>query len=299
MRIRKALDLRSGLLKRYYTGMANGYASSAADMTSRIAAGTFSSETVVSTTTVEAGDNIAFEFVGYLKVDEDQAGVYEFGVDPDDSGELFINGSVVASFYGGRGQAGSPTGTTTSTVPLSAGYHRILVRLQEYAGGQGITLFYKPPPYTTSSWTAIPSSRLYYDPAEQGILTSSERFYSKLQLSSWIGLNKNALFDGLNRGKWIVGTDYKVGEHVYVENHNIKVSKKDINANPNWTPLLKFYVCVKSHTSSGSRDPSFNKEYWVCDQCSKTLDGCKLRFGSADHLPFGGFPGTEEYSIST
>ena len=297
-RIRKAVDFKNGLLRRYYTNTAPGYPSDSNGMTALIQAGTFSTETIVSTTTVENADNIAFEFIGYLKIDVDEAGVYEFGVDPDDSGELFINGSIVASFYGGRGQAGSPTGTTTSVVPLSAGYHRILIRLQEYGGGQGITLFYKPPPSTTSSWTPVPSSKFYYDPAEQGILTSSQRFYSTSQLSAWVSLGKNALMDGANRGKWVAGTTYKTGEFVYIENNNIKVSKKDINSSPNWMPLPKFYVCAKTHVSSGAKNPSFNKEYWVCDQCSKTLTGCRLRFGSDDYLPFGGFPGTEEYSIS-
>jgi hypothetical protein len=119
-------------------------------------------------------------------------------------------------------------------------------------------------------------------------------------LNSSAPLANNALLDGLNRGLWKANAGvYKVGEFVYIENNNLKVAKRDINAIPNWTPLLRFYVCVKTHTASGVRNPSFNKEYWVSDQCSKNLNGCKLRFGSGDYLPFGGFPGVEEYSVSS
>ena len=53
------------------------------------------------------------------------------------------------------------------------------------------------------------------------------------------------------------------------------------------------FVCIQDHTSV--QDPRFKKEYWVEDQCSKTLDGCKMRFSDHTHLPFGGFPSIEAY----
>ena len=53
------------------------------------------------------------------------------------------------------------------------------------------------------------------------------------------------------------------------------------------------FVCIKDHTSA--QDPRFKKEYWVEDQCSKTLNGCKMRFSDYTHLPFGGFPSIEAY----
>ena len=48
---------------------------------------------------------------------------------------------------------------------------------------------------------------------------------------------------------------------------------------------------------SGS-DPRLDGKNWVQDQCSKTLSGCMLRFGSCNlGLPFGGFPGTDRFSF--
>jgi phage-related protein len=93
-------------------------------------------------------------------------------------------------------------------------------------------------------------------------------------------------------------TEYRVGDFVYLENFNVKVPKQDINAIPNWEPLYKVYVCIKDHTSSSNNHPFFNKVYWLADQCSRTLTGCSFRFGKQSALPFGGFPGTEEYSIN-
>jgi lambda family phage minor tail protein L len=298
MRLRKALDFRNGLVRRFYTS-AGATAPNASTFTSIVAAATYGGESISSSTTIQAGDNTATEFVGYFKVDTDQAGVYQFGVDPDDSGELWINGSLIAYDYGPGPQNGSAPKGTTGQIPLSAGYHRIFIRHYDQTGNQGLGLYYKVPSASAPSWAAIPSSRLYYDLAEEGALTSTQRFFTSSQLSSWVGLNNDALNDGLNRGKWQNGATYKVGEFVYIENYNIKVAKKDINANPNWSPLLKFFICAKTHVSTGAKHPSFNKEYWTCDQCSKTINGCKLRFGSEDYLPFGGFPGTEEYSISS
>jgi hypothetical protein len=66
------------------------------------------------------------------------------------------------------------------------------------------------------------------------------------------------------------------------------VSITSLDGNP---PSL--FVCIKDHTAV--RDPRFKKEYWVEDQCSKTLNGCKMRFSEYHHLPFGGFPSIEAY----
>ena len=54
-----------------------------------------------------------------------------------------------------------------------------------------------------------------------------------------------------------------------------------------------YFVCIKDH--SVRQDPRFKKEYWIEDQCSKTLNGCRMRFGESAKLPFGGFPSIEAY----
>lgn len=293
------LEASSGLLRRYYTSATGGSPANEGEMTTRLANATFNSETVVSTTSIENADNIGHEFIGYIKIEEGEGGTYEFGLDPDDSADLFINGKRVAYFYGGRGQAGSPSGTTTGSTVLQAGYHRVLMRHHEASGGQGLSLYYKAPSSSINpSWVIFPDSKFFYD-FRDSLSSSSQRFYSDASLTKAISINNDAAITKAFSRKWENNTKYKQGDCIYIENSNIKVSKRDVNEIPNWEPLQKFYFCLQNHTSSPAKHPAFNKEYWIGDQCSKTLNGCKLRFGNAAHLPFGGFPGTEEYSIST
>ena len=63
---------------------------------------------------------------------------------------------------------------------------------------------------------------------------------------------------------------YKKGDFVYIERKGIKY----------------YFVCKSDNPTKGPPD----SEFWIQDACSKTIKGCKLRFGST--LPHGGFPGT-------
>ena len=61
-------------------------------------------------------------------------------------------------------------------------------------------------------------------------------------------------------------------------------------------PPNRFFICIQDHFSA--QDPRYKTEYWVEDQCGKTLHSCRLRFGQfaeANGLPFGGFPSIEAY----
>lgn len=76
---------------------------------------------------------------------------------------------------------------------------------------------------------------------------------------------------------------------------NILDTTEDLSNQPDY-----FYVCIKNTPSAGL-DPRYEKEYWVADQCSRNLDGCRIRFKNygaySKGLPFGGFPSTESYNF--
>jgi lambda family phage minor tail protein L len=219
----------------------------------------------------------------------------------------------------GTGGTGTYTVSVSQTVPagtqincelqgmpiltrnLDEGYHRILIRFFEQTGAEALTVYYKPP-RSNGVWTAVPTSRYYMKESDLGLLTPIENVLNSgkynpssfnLELSEYAGVNSDRF-----KGKWKINESYTTGDYVYLENFNIKVPKLNINEKPNSTPLQKFFICVKNHQSTGLKNPLFNKEYWVADQCSKSLEGCRLRFFDG-HLPFGGFPGTEEYSINS
>ena len=62
---------------------------------------------------------------------------------------------------------------------------------------------------------------------------------------------------------------------------------------------LSIWVCVSSHQSALNNAPEKKSGYWVADQCSKTVDACRMRFRAGytrnKNLRFGGYPATEGY----
>jgi len=73
-----------------------------------------------------------------------ETGTYTFTCESDDASDLVINNTTVASFYGGRG---TPSlGTTTGTISLTANtVYTFIARMQEFAGGDGLRVYWKRP----------------------------------------------------------------------------------------------------------------------------------------------------------
>jgi len=92
-----------------------------------------------------------------------------------------------------------------------------------------------------------------------------------------------------NRNQYSEGSTYNAGDFVYMPS-------KDGSDGEELYPR-KYYVCVATTTDS----PLSNKEDWVEDECSRSIDGCRKRFNSGTEntygLPFGGFPGTEDFDF--
>ena len=213
------------------------------------------------------------------------------GASSNNVGTIFIKNDMSVS---GTGEARIYEPLESGVKFLYQGYHKVLIRWYNQTGSAGLRFYYK---YMNDAlWAIFPKSRFYSDTYELSKLKNST-----ITKSFWrASLTSTELqVSGQSREKWQLNASYVVGDYVYRENKNIKVMTSDINAPINYEPLKKFFICVKAHTSTSVKDPFFNKEYWIADQCSKTVTGCKLRFGNQDGLPFGGFPGTEEYSISS
>ena len=101
-------------------------------------------------------------------------------------------------------------------------------------------------------------------------------------ISSIIGVDvQYNIVDG--QDEWNSNTSYSKGV-------SVRVKVKGVN----------YYFVSKVDSNKGNPPPQ--DAYWVSDQCSKTIDGCRLRWktnpeiGSANEvsvsgpLPFGGFP---------
>jgi hypothetical protein len=98
-----------------------------------------------------------------------------------------------------------------------------------------------------------------------------------------------------DKGLWNAALQYETGDYVYILKDDLKY----------------YYVCSNAH--SGFAPPQ--STYWIADQCSKSLTGCRLRWGvkgsfvknatgegsqcviggaaapdGSGGLPYGGFP---------
>lgn len=105
-------------------------------------------------------------------------GDYKFKLDSHDASDLYIDSTLASSYYGEHGMFSgfaspfAPTQaeinalhSTTTTIPLTAGYHRLLARVQDQRGGEGISIYYQ---YDTNKdgafgdWTLVPKERLFH-----------------------------------------------------------------------------------------------------------------------------------------
>ena len=93
---------------------------------------------------------------------------------------------------------------------------------------------------------------------------------------------------------------YQLGDIVKVSPLNTK--------NP-YQKTISVFICSQTHSRPEQHHPFIDRDYWLRDECQKTLTACKKRFESQEladfnkkdstyeGLRFGGFPGTEKYNI--
>ena len=104
----------------------------------------------------------------------------------------------------------------------------------------------------------------------------------------------------------------------YQKNEVVKIVEKHNSEDP-YKRAPQVFICIKTHKSASKHHPFFDTDHWLRDECSKTLEACKKRFGNSDKnlnlesgrtinefnladqsgniLRFGGFPGTERFPV--
>ena len=102
-------------------------------------------------------DAFAWQVEGYIYIPT--AATYQFGTGSDDGNQLTIDGTIVTSFYGGRGVPGTVTNPNdiSSSIVLGVGYYTFRYRMQEGGGGDG---GYVAMRVNGGSWDVLPAS--YY-----------------------------------------------------------------------------------------------------------------------------------------
>ena len=118
----------------------------------------------------------SWQVEGFVQAPE--TGTYQIGVDGDDAVDVFINGQLVAYWYGGHGFSGnsnfSQGAQVSGSITLQAGQlYTFRARMQEAGGGDGIQVAWRRP--GRSSFELIPGSAFFRGGATQ---PDSEVFYA-------------------------------------------------------------------------------------------------------------------------
>jgi len=80
-----------------------------------------------------------------------ETGSYRFGVNSDDASDLSVDGTIIATYYGGHGASGYQYGSTNM---VAGTLYKIVARYQEYGGGDALFVRWSRPsaPNTYSYW---------------------------------------------------------------------------------------------------------------------------------------------------
>ena len=151
--------------------------------------------TFVKNATQSTGDGVCYPVVKY-----------NFKIDSDDAGDLYIDGQAASTWYGNHGfiNPNTPEGiagipSTSGELLLTAGYHHLYARFQDGVGSEGISLYYQ---YDTnwdnsySDFIVIPSERLKYRQISDINLPESGKYMPR----SW----------GLPLSEMVSGKQYKI-----------------------------------------------------------------------------------------
>lgn len=119
-------------------------------------------------------------------------------------------------------------------------------------------------------------------------------------------------FDYVNSiGDWTLDVNYQAGDVVKTPpasaGEGFVAGTKQVQLTAGGQIAQKndktIWVCVVDHKSTLNNAPEKKNGQWVADQCSKSIDACRLRFRSGytknNTLRFGGFPATEGYDTDS
>lgn len=104
-------------------------------------------------------ENWSWEATGYVLAST--SGMYTFGLDCSDAGDVTVDDQVVASWYGTHATAGGASPDYSGhngTITLTRGWHRIRVRVESRGPSGGVALGWKQP--GDGSFSTIPAAKL-------------------------------------------------------------------------------------------------------------------------------------------
>ncbi len=200
-----------------------------------------------------ANDYYLTVFDGAIKVDSD--GTYGFAVDGDDAVEVMIDGTVVAGWYGGHGQCNCTT--HSGSITLTAGYHSLVFRQQDWTGGDSYHLYWQPP--GAGSFEIVPASVLFSCQPDDMLLHYDFEESGSTALDSSTGgsvQDNGTLTSSVSRTAGICGNGIYVngGSDSYVSTSN------SADVNMSGRDAFSVAVWVRPSGTQGNNDIIWNKE---------------------------------------
>jgi hypothetical protein len=178
-----------------------------------------------------------------------ETGTYRFGVNSDDASDLSVDGTIITTYYGGHGASGYQYGSTNM---VAGTLYKIVVRYQEYGGGDALFVNWSRPsaPNSYSYWNEEVTNKPN-NPTKKALLN----FY----------LNQN-----LNATTFAVGSALSSSGSINITNlldsNKVATGNKAIIAVSNWESVIinPYEANIGGHRLMldermfGSTSPSFN-----------------------------------------
>ena len=223
-------------------------------------------------------DNGNLMFVTRFVVPAGQGGTWRFSVDSDDGGELEINNTIVASYYGCHGYANNDSHNGSINLTEGSEY-TLIVRVRESAGGDGARVKYRRP--GDSTYKIFTKANLDAD---------SIVFYAP-NITGTQGVCSLKTTEFVNTGEPFYGEDVNIvtKRHLFCmssdavnDDHLIKVAKNQTKRKWEWASTER-PVCSDSVVSP---DEKRYVRVKVCDSSAGEETNC-YDYGSGSKKPTG------------
>lgn len=203
-----------------------------------------------------------------------QTGTYYFGINSDDASDLSINGTIVVSYYGGHGAS------SMQVVPYNmvAGQrYKIVVRYQEYGGGDALFFQWYRPVGGWGSWSNEVTNVGIVPPKRVIMNFDFGGTFDKTKLSVESPLNINGTIDVTNLlDTTKIGSGYKsstTGGQVewcviyeydsYNKRYRIGIDSRQMSVTASEVNQLKLFDLWDGPITFSSYDPNGWSEYFI------------------------------------
>ena len=102
-------------------------------------------------------DYVCIHVSAWFYVNKANEGEWSFAIDSDDSGEVSIDDTIVASWYGGHGVCSCYD--HNGSLMLTEGWHKLVVLHEDATGGEALRVYFKNP--SDSTWKKFSTNALY------------------------------------------------------------------------------------------------------------------------------------------